>query len=88
MKRTVYKEQQVLHACRTAGGLVMLQSEDTQSSSGELGLKSQTGVNCKSCECQFKELSPNAKSPLALLNRRMNKAMIIEMKKNRKSSNR
>lgn len=81
----MYKEQQVMHACRAAGGLVMLQSEDMQSSRGGLGLKSQIGVNCKSCECQFKETSTNAKSPMALLNRRMNKAMIIDMK-NRKSS--
>lgn len=74
----MYKEQQVMHACRAAGGLVMLQSEDTQGSSGGLRLKSQIGVNCKSCERQLKELSPNVKSPMALLNRRMNKAMITE----------
>ena len=51
-----------MHACRAAGGLVMLQSEDTQGSSGGLGLKSQIGVNARLLSKRFRGAHPNTPS--------------------------
>lgn len=65
------RNSKTMCVCKNEAGLVMLQDGGYAESSGGLKLKKtmQIGVNCESCECQFKELGANRKPYTVLLSR-------------------
>lgn len=62
--------------CRMAGGLATLQGEARERRGGGQRLKTQIDVNCESYQCQFEKFKANRKSPMVLLTRTANRAMV------------